>query len=106
MIAVNSFAEALNASQPNVVTLVANTPAKVLVDRRDDGQRWVFRYIQNLTGGDLYVAFDKDVSLNGDQYHMIVSDRQQVPVPTLGFVSCWSVAGGKVAALEFNRPRI
>jgi len=99
---VASLCETFTVLPPNVVTLVANTKADVLPSRRGSGAQYGYRFIQNLTGGDLYVGYDVDAD-NVANYHFIVPNGSQLSVPCNSRVSCFSVAGGKVATAEFRR---
>jgi hypothetical protein len=106
MIGMLTMVEALNASSPRVVTLAANTAADVMPNRRDDGRTWVYRYVQNTTGADLYLCVDDTCDIGGLNYHFIIADKQYFSVPSKGRVSAMSVAGGKVATAEFERVRV
>lgn len=103
MTGVNTRVETLDVMPPRVVTLVAATGANVL-PLRDDGKDWRYRYIQNLTGADLYYAIDIDsAQVSADFYHGVLPDKAQLNVPCKGRVSCFSVGGGKVATLELYK---
>jgi len=102
MINVSSLCETFTVLPPNVVTLAANTAADVLLSRRGSGTQYSYRFLQNLTGADLYIAYDATAD-NVANYHAVIGSGQQLSVPCNSRVSCFSVAGGKVATAEFRR---
>lgn len=113
MVRVGNVVEKIIRPDPaNVVTIAAATSVDIL----DDLYQFKYsciefsaRYIQNLTGADLYFAFGQDCQVVGGakptkNYHGILSDRQQLDCSNHGArVSVWSAAGGDVAVTTLRR---
>lgn len=100
----------LVADLPNVITLVAATPTKLLQDETYTRGDIGLRYIQNATGARLFLTFGI-VDANGNpqcsnaQYHDFVEDGQLFDCSTHRLlVTGYSVAGGQVSPVIFRRP--
>ena len=93
----------------NVVNVAANTSTDIFDDLSSTKYACIemsARYLQNLTGGDLYYCVGQDCNANAGakSYHGILSDRQQLDCSNHGArVSVFSVAGGDVSTLILRR---
>jgi len=105
MVGINTIIETLipdTTKGNNVVALVANTAKDILPQRAQSGRKFVYRYLQNLTGAELYIAIDNDCD-NQTNFHFVIADRQVFSVPSNGRVSGFSVGGGNVVTCELER---
>lgn len=101
MIVTTVRVENLEALPPNPITVAAKTSTDVLLDKRTTPSI-AYRFIQNLTGAEIYYAFNADCKADIGQkvYHGTLQDRQQLACPISGRVNVWSAAGGIVVPTE------
>lgn len=102
MVGISQRCESLDAIPAAPVVVPAAAGTDVLPDRTTDGTNVAYRYIQNLTGANLWycIADTADAAAGQNNYHGRLADGDQLSVPTKRRVSVWSLAGGIVAVLE------
>ena len=89
---------------PRVVTLAAATATEAFPDETRTREEIITRYIQNMTGDDLYVAYGTDQCDNLANYHVVITDKQLLELlPVRVKVTVFSVGGGKLSTTKIVR---
>ena len=96
---------------PRVILLASATPTELFPDQVGiKGSEIVTRYVQNLTGADLYLSFGVSDGAGGpscndsNNFHAVITDRQLFDCfPHRQRVSCYGANRGLVATTELRR---
>lgn len=101
MFTVTNRCERCNVLPPQVKTGNAGTVGDVLADRSGNGDEFLLRAIQNVSGVDINVAYHIDASANS--YHTLLVDKGQLAIPTLGRVSVFCASAWTVLTMEVQK---
>lgn len=102
---VNVVEKNIRPDPARVVLVPAITSTEVLPELGDTSHgviEYSGRYIQNLTGGDIYYAFGQDC--DDRSYHGLLQDKLQLDCSNHGASVCvWSAGGGNVSTTQLRR---